>query len=205
MLMITHLNDRHRNFVAVFGCVLLVFVSWHSLKAQNQTSQSALFKWTPSRNWSKADAQIERVHLLLQERERSIPSVLPVRGRISSRFGHRKHPHTQDLKLHTGIDIVALPGSPVAATADGWVVFSGDREGYGKVVVIDHGFGMQTVYAHNSSLKAILGAKVSRGELIARVGSTGHTTGPHLHYEVRQNGLPIDPKPFLKAKRSPSF
>lgn len=165
-------------------------------------------KHSSAKDWLKAEAHIAKVHVLLQEKElliRAIPSTLPVRGRISSRFGHRKHPHTQDMKLHTGIDIVALPGSPVTATADGWVVFSGDREGYGKVVVLDHGFGIQTVYAHNSSLKAALGAKVRRGELIARVGSTGHTTGPHLHYEVRKDGLPVDPKPFLTKKTPPSF
>lgn len=165
-------------------------------------------KHSSAKDWLKAEAHIAKVHTQLQERElfvRAIPSAFPVRGRISSRFGHRKHPHTQDLKLHTGIDIVASPGSPVMATADGWVIFSGDREGYGRVVVVDHGFGIQTVYAHNSSLTVPVGARVKKGDLIARVGSTGHTTGPHLHYEVRKDGLPVDPKPFLTKKPLPSF
>lgn len=156
----------------------------------------------------KAEAQISKVHTWLQEKQMwllAVPSMLPVRGRISSIFGDRKHPHTQEIRHHAGVDIVATPGTPVKATADGRVVFSGNREGYGKVVVLEHGFGIQTVYAHNSKLTVPLGARVKKGHLIAHVGSTGHSTGPHLHYEVRRNGVPVDPKPFLNRRTLPSF
>lgn len=151
-----------------------------------------------------AQYRIVRVHNWLAKGERLLratPAIYPVRGRISSRFGPRIHPKTQEQKNHLGIDIVAGLGAPVAATADGRVVFSGHRKGYGKVVVIDHGFGLQTIYAHNSHLAVRSGSRVKRGQFIARVGATGHTTGPHLHYEVRKNGEPIDPRPYLQARR----
>ena len=151
-----------------------------------------------------AQYRIVRVHNWLAKGERILkatPAIYPVRGRISSRFGPRIHPKTQEQKNHLGIDIVARSGSPVAATADGRVVFSGNRKGYGKVIVINHGFGFQTIYAHNSHLSVRSGSPVKRGQVIARVGSTGHTTGPHLHYEVRKNGEPIDPRPYLQPRR----
>lgn len=152
----------------------------------------------------QTELRIVRVHALIEQGERLIratPASLPVRGRISSRFGNRRHPRSQDFKHHAGIDIVARLGSPVVATADGRVVFSGVREGYGKVVVLEHGFGYQTVYAHNSRLSVPVGVRVVRGQQIASVGATGHTTGAHLHYEVRKNGVPVDPQPYLKSKR----
>lgn len=152
----------------------------------------------------QTELRIVRVHALIEQGERLVratPASLPVRGRISSKFGNRRHPRSQDYKHHAGIDIVARLGSPVVATADGRVVFSGVREGYGKVVVVDHGFGYQTVYAHNSRLSVPVGVRVVRGQQIAHVGATGHTTGAHLHYEVRKNGVPVDPQPYLKPKR----
>lgn len=151
----------------------------------------------------KSEAKIVFVHQMVvrgQQLLRATPAVFPVRGRISSSFGPRRHPKSQDYKIHAGIDIVARFGAPVVATADGRVVFSGNRAGYGKVVVLDHGFGYQTVYAHNSRIAAPMGARVARGQLIAYVGATGHTTGPHLHYEVRKNGYPVDPAPFLRPQ-----
>lgn len=151
-----------------------------------------------------AQYRIVRVHNWLAKGERILkatPAIYPVRGRISSRFGPRIHPKTQEKKNHLGIDIVARLGAPVAATADGRVVFSGSRKGYGKVIVLDHGFGFQTIYAHNSLLSVRSGFQVKRGQIIARVGATGHTTGPHLHYEVRKNGEPLDPRPFLQPRR----
>jgi len=155
----------------------------------------------PSR---QAQYRIVRVHNWIAKGERILkatPSMFPVRGRISSQFGLRVHPKTREERNHLGIDIVAKEGAPVFATADGRVMFSGKRRGYGKVVVVDHGFGFQTVYAHNSRLSVYSGALVKRGQVIARVGSTGHTTGPHLHYEIRKNGEPIDPRFYLKPRR----
>ncbi|NBT58358.1 M23 family metallopeptidase, partial [bacterium] len=122
---------------------------------------------------------------------RAMPASFPVRGRISSVFGPRRHPRSQDYRIHSGIDIVAAFGAPVTATADGRVVFSGDRAGYGKVIVLDHGYGYQTVYAHCSRLLVPVGVRIVRGQIISHVGKSGHATGTHLHYEVRKNGQPI--------------
>jgi murein DD-endopeptidase MepM/ murein hydrolase activator NlpD len=155
----------------------------------------------------KVPVRLVRIQNLIEQGQmmmRAVPASLPVRGRISSLFGPRRHPRSQDFRLHAGIDIVARFGSPVVATADGRVVFSGERQGYGKVVVLDHGFGYQTVYAHNSRLSVPVGTRVARGQVIAHVGKSGHTTGTHLHYEVRKNGAPIDPRPFLKRQMPPS-
>ncbi|NBX92654.1 MAG: M23 family metallopeptidase [Proteobacteria bacterium] len=148
----------------------------------------------------QTEANISKVHISLQEKQfliRATPSLIPIRGRVSSVFGYRRNPVNNSFKLHAGVDLVARPGTPVVAPADGQVVFSGERAGYGKVVVLNHGFGIQTVFAHNSKLFAPLRAIVKRGDVIAQVGSTGHSTGPHLHYEVRKNGVPVDPRPFF--------
>jgi len=155
----------------------------------------------------KAEANISKVHISLQEKQflvKATPSLIPIRGRISSPFGYRRNPVNSSFRLHAGIDIVAKPGTPVVAPADGRVIFSGDRAGYGKVVVLDHSFGIQTVFAHNSKLFAPLGALIKRGEVIAQVGSTGHSTGPHLHYEVRKNGAPVDPTPYFSPLKKVS-
>lgn len=153
---------------------------------------------------AKLPVRLIRIQNLIEQGQmlmKAVPAALPVRGRISSSFGPRRHPRSQDYRIHTGIDIVAALGAPVVATADGRVVFSGVRVGYGKVIVIDHGHGYQTVYAHNSRLIVPVGSRVVRGQVISHVGRSGHTTGTHLHYEVRKNGEPIDPKPFLKRQK----
>src|SRR5690606_14875790 len=94
-------------------------------------------------------------------------------------------------KKHQGVDIVAEPGTPVRAPADGVVTYSGIKGGYGKVVVIDHGYGIKTLFAHNSKFFVSQGSSVRRGETIALVGSTGSSTAPHLHFEIRKNNIPI--------------
>ncbi len=125
--------------------------------------------------------------------------LLPVQGRISSGFGMRVHPVTGLWSFHKGIDITAPPGSPVRAPLKGRVTFSGWRDGYGNLVEIDHGNGLITRYGHNSLNLVVQGQEVSEGEVIALVGSTGLSTGPHLHFEVISNGKPIDPEGFLKG------
>lgn len=116
----------------------------------------------------------------------------PVRGRISSRFGQRWG------RMHEGVDLAVNVGTPVRAAADGVVRFAGWNGGYGYLVVIDHGRGIETRYAHNSRLTVKRGQRVTRGTVIAMSGSTGNSTGPHLHFEIRQNGKPVDPLRYLR-------
>lgn len=121
----------------------------------------------------------------------------PVRGRVSSGFGTRMHPILRERRLHAGIDIAAPTGTAIRAAAPGVVISSGYRNGYGNTVVIDHGGSLSTLYAHCSRLYVRAGQKVRQGETIAAVGSTGLSTGPHLHFEVRVNGRPVDPRSRL--------
>jgi murein DD-endopeptidase MepM/ murein hydrolase activator NlpD len=127
----------------------------------------------------------------------SVPSGWPVRGTLSSVFGVRNSPFTETSVFHHGLDIVARTGMPVVASAPGVVVKSGYESLYGNMVVVDHGAGYRSVYAHMSSCGVEEGAFVNRGEELGKVGSTGRSTGPHLHYEVRVNGLPVNPARFL--------
>lgn len=119
--------------------------------------------------------------------------IKPVNGNITSGFGWRMHPIFKITKFHTGIDIEAPEGTPIVAVADGEVIFSDWWGGYGKVVIIDHGSGVATLYGHCSNLLVSVGQHVKAGKVIATVGSTGISTGPHLHFEIRKNGVPINP------------
>jgi murein DD-endopeptidase MepM/ murein hydrolase activator NlpD len=125
------------------------------------------------------------------------PKGWPLRGWLTSGFGMRNSPFSGNLKMHEGVDIASRVGTPIFASADGIVSEAGTEAGYGKLVVIDHGYGYKTYYGHNSKLFVKVGQRVSRGEKIAAVGNTGSSTGPHLHYEVRLNGVPLNPKKFF--------
>jgi murein DD-endopeptidase MepM/ murein hydrolase activator NlpD len=128
---------------------------------------------------------------------RSTPKGWPTRGWLSSYFGKRKSPFSGRTVMHEGLDIAANIGTPVVATADGIVALVEYSPTYGNTLVIDHGYGYQTLYAHNSRNLVKVGQRVKRGERIAQVGNTGISTGPHLHYEVHLNGVPINPRAFL--------
>ena len=119
--------------------------------------------------------------------------MMPVRGRFSSRFGFRRHPITGVYKLHTGLDISASTGTPIRAAADGVVIFSRRMKAYGNAVVISHGGSVSTLYGHCSRLLVSVGQEVKKGQIIALVGSTGYSTGPHCHFEKRINGTPVNP------------
>lgn len=121
----------------------------------------------------------------------------PQYTRISSPFGYRIHPISHVRKLHTGIDFSAPAMSPAVAGADGTVIYAGWYNGYGNTVVISHGNGISTLYAHNTSLCVTKGQSVKRGQQVAYIGSTGNSTGPHCHFEVRINGTPVNPAPYL--------
>lgn len=120
------------------------------------------------------------------------------KGYVSSNFGLRKDPVTNQTSFHEGLDIGVWYGTPVIATADGKVTFADWKGSYGRVVYIDHGYGFLTKYAHNSKLVVQQGEMVKRGDIIAYSGNSGKSTGPHLHYEVRINGVPKNPRDFVK-------
>ncbi|OAQ20563.1 M23 family metallopeptidase [Thermosulfurimonas dismutans] len=129
-----------------------------------------------------------------------VPIGKPCRGYISSRYGRRKDPFTGKPAFHTGIDIVSYPGTPIRATADGKVIYAGNHSGYGKVVVIRHGFGYSTLYGHLKKIKVRAGQKVKRGQVIGYLGNTGRSTGPHLHYEIRRYGRYLNPSKYLRLQ-----
>ncbi|MDH4180249.1 MAG: peptidoglycan DD-metalloendopeptidase family protein, partial [Armatimonadota bacterium] len=121
----------------------------------------------------------------------------PLRGRISSGYGRRIHPIYRVRKMHTGIDIAVPTGTRIRAAAPGKVVHAARWGGYGKCVIIDHGGGLATLYAHCSLIAVENGATVRQGDVVGYAGSTGLATGPHLHFEVRRDGRPVNPTPFL--------
>jgi len=130
----------------------------------------------------------------------TIPTLWPASGRVSSNFGQREDPFNSSERFHSGIDIAADYGSDINAAAEGTVITAGTLAGYGKAVIVSHGNGLTTLYGHISSAIAKEGQKVKKGQLIARVGSTGRSTGPHLHFEVRINDTPVDPLKYLDKK-----
>lgn len=123
---------------------------------------------------------------------------VPGYSRISSPYGYRIHPIFNTKKMHTGIDIPAPTGTPTVSIDSGKVIFAGIKGGYGKTVMIQHDDGKVTLYAHNSELTVSAGQRVQKGQVIAKIGSTGNSTGPHLHFEVRINGKHVNPVPYIK-------
>jgi len=132
----------------------------------------------------------------------SVPSLTPVNGaRMTSKFGMRNHPVRGGRRMHKGIDLAAPTGTPVYATADGIVGLARWGRGYGLYIKIDHGADLETRYAHLSRLAVSAGERVEKGEVIGYVGSTGWSTGPHLHYEVRVDGVAVNPIHYMVTKR----
>lgn len=129
----------------------------------------------------------------------STPKGWPTEGRITSGFGMRMHPIKGEEEFHSGLDISTAKGSNTLATADGIVSFSGWSNGNGNLVVVEHGFGYSTFYAHNSVNIVKVGQKIKRGDIVAQVGTTGSSTGPHLHYEIWKDGRPVNPGTFISG------
>jgi len=127
-----------------------------------------------------------------------MPSGSPLRyGSISSGYGSRRHPIYGEVRFHAGIDMAAPYGTPVYATSSGVILVAGPCGGYGQCVAIDHGGGVVSVYGHLSRIDVYPGRKIGSGQELGLVGSTGVSTGPHLHYEIRVNGNPVNPRPYL--------
>lgn len=131
----------------------------------------------------------------------SEPSLLgyqwPVLGTVTSGFGYRIHPVYGTRKLHSGLDVGAGQGTPISATSGGTVIFAGWRGGYGNTVIVDHGLGLTSLYAHMSQIGLSEGVSVDRGDVVGLVGATGTATGNHLHFEIRLNGVATNPRPYL--------
>ncbi len=148
-------------------------------------------------------AQLDLLNLRRMAAE-SLPFSMPLRTsyRLSSTFGYRSDPFNGGRRLHSGLDMAGAHGSPIYATADGVVSFAGRQSGYGNVVVLRHAMGFETRYAHMSRIRVQEGQRVSRGDQIGDMGSTGRSTGPHLHYEVRTGGTPRNPMTYITAGRN---
>lgn len=153
-------------------------------------------------NWSALDSVDEKVSgassTIFERPAVSVPSRMPLDGaRMSSAYGMRDHPVLRKRKRHNGVDLAAPTGTPIYATADG-IVGRADRfSSYGLYISIDHGADLETRYAHMSRLAVAAGDKVRKGDIIGYVGSTGRSTGPHLHYEVRVDGVAVNPIPYM--------
>jgi murein DD-endopeptidase MepM/ murein hydrolase activator NlpD len=155
---------------------------------------------TSARMINQLEESLHEIDIALLNRKaflNSTPSIKPTDGWVTSHFGPRKSHYAKRIKMHEGIDIGARSGTPIVSTADGLVVFSGKKPGFGNFIKIRHGFGIETIYAHAKKLFVKAGRKVQRGDLIAAVGSTGYSTGPHVHYEVRVNQVPVDPLYYI--------
>lgn len=144
------------------------------------------------------ESYIARVQQELQREPGEVLIVKPANGRLTSKFGPRKLKFEKKARQHNGLDLAAAKGTPVKASGSGQVVAVGWRGAYGRVVEIDHGQGLTTIYAHLDKYIVKKGQKIAAGQDIGQMGNTGRSTGPHLHFEVRVNNIPIDPLKFVK-------
>ncbi|MEZ4703645.1 MAG: M23 family metallopeptidase [Bdellovibrionota bacterium] len=152
------------------------------------------------RKASLQEQSLQELYELLKDQRTvlsSRPSVWPAKGWLTSTFGYRISPFTGLRHMHSGIDIAAAIGTEVRSPANGVVTRVGTEPGFGKFLVINHGYGIVTRYGHNSKMLVKVGQKVKRGEPISLVGNTGRSTGPHLHYEIRVNGVPVNPMQYI--------
>ena len=149
---------------------------------------------------AQQEASFKEISLYL-DKQRSIlaatPSLWPVKGWITSGFGKRASPLTGEPGRHMGVDIANEVDTPIRATADGIVTYAGWEAGYGRLVAIEHGYGFSTRYGHCARIEVKVGDEVQRGQVIGYMGSTGRSTGSHVHYEVRIHGMPVDPEKYL--------
>ena len=176
--------------------------AFKKIEAQTLTEKQKVIKKIEILNQEIKKTQDEYTAILdkaqrYKTRFASTPSIRPLYGRILSKFGWRHHPIHKRKKFHKGIDIAAWIGAPIQSTADGLVEYAGWSGTFGYVVVIDHDFGYRTIYAHCSQLLCKKNELVKKGQIIAQVGNTGLSTGPHLHYEIRKWRQAVSPQPYL--------
>ena len=150
-----------------------------------------------TQEYEKSFREIEEVFSKQKAELAATPSIMPTRGRINSGFGMRISPFTGRWERHEGVDIANDVGTPVVSTAEGVVRFVGRNGGYGITIIIAHGYGYSTLYAHLSRVLVQSGQHVKRHQVIALMGNSGLSTGPHLHYEVRVNGKPVNPRYYI--------
>jgi len=205
------LEDRCRDLEALQGQIAREKRRTSSTRQSTEREKQNLLRDRAA--WERALAELEqdsreienmlqRVQKTPEGKERSAKPWtgkfrMPVKGRISSPYGYRIHPIYKVRKLHTGIDIAAPSGTPIRCAGDGTVVHSARWGGYGNCIIVDHGGGLATLYGHCSRLAVTNGQRVTNGQVIGYVGSTGMSTGPHLHFEVRKDGRPVNPNPYL--------
>ena len=177
-----------------------------TILASARAAQGGPFEKLSTERDGSLDPRFERLALSLARMDAlerglsGIPQVMPADMRmISSGFGYRSDPFHGGAAMHSGLDFRGPAGTPIQAAAQGMVAFVGIKAGYGKVVEISHGNGMMTRYAHMSAWQARAGQQVDAGQVIGRIGSTGRSTGPHLHFEVRIHGRAVNPRPFLET------
>jgi murein DD-endopeptidase MepM/ murein hydrolase activator NlpD len=142
-------------------------------------------------------SEVETALLEVKDRLSHTPAIWPSEGWLSRGFGHKYDPFTGFKQMHHGIDIANHRGTPIVATADGRIKSAGNNGGLGKTIIISHGYGIETRYGHLSEISVKQGQRVKRGEVIGLMGSTGYSTGPHLHYEVWQNGQAKNPMSYI--------
>jgi murein DD-endopeptidase MepM/ murein hydrolase activator NlpD len=153
-------------------------------------------------NASSLEFQLRRLDQYYVEMGKKLvamPSLWPVHGYVTGGFGLRNDPLSDEGELHVGVDISTPYGSKIIAPADGLVIFAESRAGYGNIIVLDHGFGVTTRYGHLSAFNVKEGQSVKRGDVMGYVGSTGRSTGAHLHYEIRIHDNPVNPMRYMKG------
>lgn len=145
-----------------------------------------------NKSYEDLNSLIEDVEIKLKYLDAK-PNLMPTTGKITSGFGYRKNPFGKGIEFHNGIDIANDIGTKIKAAGSGIVTFAGYNSSYGRYIIISHGYGYQSVYGHNKKILVKVGDKVEKGQIISEMGSSGRSTGPHLHFEVRLNGNPVDP------------
>jgi len=179
---------------ALILCSAVIFIAYRQAHSTAATPQGVPQAIPPA---ITSQAPVNAPTAPAADKLATTPSIWPVAGAVTSGFGMRTFPLGGGDEFHAGVDIAVDTGTPVVATADGQVIKSGMAGGYGNMVEIAHGNNLATVYGHNSRLAVSVGQNVKKGQVISYSGSTGESTGPHVHYEVRENGTAIDPWKYL--------